>query len=180
MRIQDTTNILLSNEQPAELLRLADKYMEVYRTDKKRFSLTSEHVFLEPVVKYYATRPKAFAAYILKIRDEHAKGGVTYADLNKLYRTVFTRAVQQDRRARADAAVKKAEKKYGPPPTFSERLAWIARREADWAKQRRAFLDEERTARGGKLRREETTELLKSFWADVDASIDIGVPPWGE
>ena len=180
MKLTNATDTLISSRNAAYFLRLADKYMAVYRTDKKRFALVKEHRFLEPVIKYYAPRAKGFAAYILRVRDNYPRGTAEYDALNKLYRTVFTRAVQQERRARADAAVALAEKAYGPPPSFSERLSWIARREADWARQRRDYLSAERQKAGGKLSRDETNDRLAEFWSEIDADIAAGVPPWGE
>ena len=181
MKIADTTNKLVSIGNVAQNLRLADKYMEVYRSDRKRFVLAEEHKFLEPVIKYYATRAKGFSKYILKLRDEYPRISQEYEELNKMYRTVFTRAVQQDRRLRADYALNLAVKTRGDPPSFSERLSWVARREAEWAVGRREHLEKARNAVGGKLSRDETTVVLAEYWAEIDANINnTGVPEWGK
>jgi hypothetical protein len=183
MSLADSTQILLGKQDVAQWLKLVDKYMEVYRTDKHHFSLSEEHRFLEPVVKYYARRPKGFARYILTLRDSYSrKEDNRYGDLNKLYRTVLARTIQQERRARADRAVDMAIEKYGPPPSFSARLSWVARREADWAGQRLEYLANVRQkASDKKLSREETNSLLEQFWLELDDRITTeGVPPWDQ
>lgn len=181
MSINETTARLMREQDVARALRLIDKYMGVYRSDKKQFALPEEHQYMEPVIKYYAERASGFAKYILRLRNAKAHDAGQYSALNKLYRTVFTRAVQKERRARAEKAVRLAEATYGPSPSFQERLAWIARREAEWARGRMEFLENVRQASGkGKLTREEANAAVADYWGQVDADISAGVPEWGE
>lgn len=180
MTLRQSTNWLAERRDAAEWLRLADKYIGMYETDKKRFNLPDDHRQLESIVKKFAGDVAGFAEYILEIRNGFERGTPQYDNLNKLYRGVFTRGVQRERRARADMAVHKAIDQHGPPPSFSERLSWIARREADWADRRLAFLEKVRHSSGyERLSREETNVLLRQFWASIDDEISAkGVPRW--
>jgi hypothetical protein len=179
-RLQEATIWVNQKQDIAAWLGLADKLMEVYRSERSMFRLSGESEPILPIIEKFAYDAAGFADYILTFRDTLERGSSQYQGVNKLYRSVFTRAIQQERRARADLAVAKCIELYGDPPSFSERLSWIARREADWAGQRLAFLDEMRHRHDAKkLSREETNRYLALFWNTINESIEErGVPPW--
>lgn len=182
MPLATARNALLRKPDVCDWVKMADKYMAVYVSDKRRFVLPEEHKELDPIVKHYASRQKDFARFLLELRDAFPRGTAQYAELNKFYRTVLARAIQQERRVRSDRALELAEETYGPAPSFSERLQWVARREAEWASERLDYLAERRRkTTGNKLSRDETNQLLEEFWAMVDHRIEEeGVPAWDE
>ena len=179
--IKDATKALLAKSDVAGWVLLADKYMHVYVANPKSFVLPSEHEILKPLVVYYARNQKKFPKYILQLRDYYdRKTDARHGELNKLYRRVFGRILQRERRERLDTALGQAEAQYGPCPNFQTRMAWCARREHEWAQERLDVLDSYRAKMSnGKLQRDEFNEVVERFWADIDERIARGdVPPW--
>jgi len=94
--------------------------------------------------------------------------------LQRVYRRINGRHVQQLRRSRSNRAVEKAIELFGSVD-YQTRLQWVANLENDWAKRRLVFLDAQRDKfTGGRISVEDRVELLAEFWNDIDTEIYEG------
>lgn len=178
--LRGCTNILLrSPDKLHEWLSIADKHMQTYAEDPKKFLLPRAHVFLLPLIEHYALNLEGFTQYLLGLRDSFDRNSRTYKDVQKVYRRIGGRYIQQQRRERMDRAVAKAEELYGEIP-FMPRMQWMADLEHHWAKRRLSFLDANRKRyEKDRLPAEDRIELLAEFWEQIDSEIYRGdVPNW--
>lgn len=100
--------------------------------------------------------------------------------MQKLYRRVNGRYVQQIRRERASRACVKAEEIFGTTD-YHSRLQWVADLEHSWAARRLLFLDSHREAsKTERIDTETRAELLAEFWDIIDTEVfeGKGLPPW--
>jgi hypothetical protein len=170
----------LGHKDVAAALKRLNQMAISFAKDPSSLKLDKRDAVLQPALKKAAKDVTVLSDSMLEIRDTLGKESSQYKDVNKVYRSVLARAVQQERRERAERAFKAAEAQYGECPSFAERLRWVAALEHEWAGQRMTRLEEfRRKATGMRLSRDETENILDQFWADIDALIDDGdVPPW--
>ena len=173
--VQVTTDALLRNpDKAAELLRLADKYAQAYADEPKTFLLASAHEFLRPIIERYANDLEGFTQYIEIIRDAFDRRSAQWLAIQRVYRRINGRHVQQLRRGRSNRAVEKAIELFGSVE-FQTRLQWVANLENDWAKRRLVFLEAQRYKfKSGRISVEDRVELLAEFWNDIDTEIHEG------
>lgn len=102
-----------------------------------------------------------------------------YKDVQRVYRRINGRYIQQQRRERMDRAVAKATERYGEVP-FMHRMQWMAALEHRWANRRLDFLEANRQRYDNdRLPSEDRAELLAEFWEGIDNEIYEGnVPNW--
>lgn len=177
--IHELTDNLLEDRKVVEWLRLADIYMQSYNKAPKHFVLPRAHAHLKPLIEAYANNLPGFVRYILGVRDSYTHDVAVYDELNRLYRTISTRELQQQRRERVGRAIDKALEKRGRPVSFDTRMRYARMLEQDWGKRRITFLDEHRAkTQRNRLSIEERAELLEGFWKSIDDEIAIGdLPP---
>jgi len=179
-RLRETTEVLLESPDTAtHWLSTADKYMQSYAENPTGFFLPAEHLFLKPLVDAYADNLDGFVEYVRGVRDSLPRDSKGWDRVQRFYRKIMSRSVQQSRRERAERAVAKAEELYGRAE-FHQRLQWIAKLEHHWAKRRLDFLAERREkTENNRLSVEERAELLEEFWDEIDTEISRGeIPPW--
>lgn len=179
--LKNTTDQLLRTpSKVANYLALADKYMQTYKQNPDMFALPKSQSFMQPLIAAYAHDTQGFAEYLIVLRDSFEKGESAWEMVQKQYRRINGRCVQQQRRERASRACVKAEELYGPTD-YHSRLQWVADLEHSWAKRRLSFMEGHRgNFKSGRINTETRTELLEEFWAVVDAEIAEGreIPPW--
>lgn len=172
MSLRETTQAILGADDPAEWLRLADMYIATFNQMPASFVLPAQHAVLKPAIVAFHHDPATFARYIEAIRDQFPPGDKKIG-LHRLYRTVLTRVVQQDRRARMARALVAVEKMIGRPLTTDERERVIHKLEQHWAYRRMQFLKAARSSTAkGRLSSDERAEMLKQFWEEIDAEIE--------
>lgn len=178
--LPECTDILLrSPDKLKDWLSIADKHMQAYAENKKSFVLPRSHEFLKPLIEAYAKNLEGFTDYIVELRNRFDRQSGTFKDIQAIYRRLNGRLIQQQRRARTERAVAKAEELYGEIP-FLQRMQWIADLEHAWAKRRLDFLEAQRNRyENDRLPSEDRVELLAEFWEGIDFEIYEGkVPPW--
>jgi hypothetical protein len=173
--LQATIEIFLrSPDKAAEWLTLADKYAQAYLEDPKIFLLPTAHGFLKPIIERYANDLEGLAQYIETVRDAFDRRSAQWLAIQRVYRRINGRHVQQLRRSRSNRAVEKAIELFGSVD-YQTRLQWVANLENDWAKRRLVFLDAQRDKfKGGRISVEDRVELLAEFWNDIDTEIYEG------
>jgi len=173
--LQATIDIFLrSPDKAAEWLTLADKYAQAYLEDPKIFLLPTAHGFLKPIIERYANDLEGLAQYVETVRDAFDRRSAQWLALQRVYRRINGRHVQQLRRSRSNRAVEKAIELFGSVD-YQTRLQWVANLENDWAKRRLVFLDAQRDKfTGGRISVEDRVELLAEFWNDIDTEIYEG------
>lgn len=182
------TDTLLRN--PGKLgkwLSVADKHMQSYAQEHKKsqaekpitFLLPKAHAFMRPLIETYASNIEAFTEYLIGLRDRFDRNSAAYKEVQKVYRRINGRYIQQQRRERMERAVAKAEKLYGKIP-FMQRMQWMAKLEHQWAKQRLDFLEAQRARHeNDRLPAEDRVERLAEFWENIDTEINEGkLPNW--
>ena len=173
--LQATIDIFLrSPDKAAEWLTLADKYAQAYLEDPKIFLLPTAHGFLKPIIERYANDLEGLAQYVETVRDAFDRRSAQWLAIQRVYRRINGRHVQQLRRSRSNRAVEKAIELFGSVD-YKTRLQWVANLENDWAKRRLVFLDAQRDKfKGGRISVEDRVELLAEFWNDIDTEIYEG------
>ena len=173
--LQATIEIFLrSPDKAAEWLTLADKYAQAYLEDPKIFLLPTAHGFLKPIIERYANDLEGLAQYVETVRDAFDRRSAQWLAIQRVYRRINGRHVQQLRRSRSNRAVEKAIELFGSVD-YQTRLQWVANLENDWAKRRLVFLDAQRDkSTGGRISVEDRVELLAEFWNDIDTEIYEG------
>lgn len=179
--VDKATSILVKNPHSVEKwLNLADKYMQTLTENKTGFLLPKAHDFLKPIVYAYHNNIEGFSLYLIDVRDNFSKEDLTWDQVQKLYRRVNGRYVQQIRRERASRACVKAEEIFGTTD-YHSRLQWVADLEHSWAARRLLFLDSHREAsKTERIDTETRAELLAEFWDIIDTEVfeGKGLPPW--
>ena len=173
--LQATIDIFLrSPDKAAEWLTLADKYAQAYLEDPKIFLLPTAHGFLKPIIERYANDLEGLAQYVETVLDAFDRRSAQWLAIQRVYRRINGRHVQQLRRSRSNRAVEKAIELFGSVD-YQTRLQWVANLENDWAKRRLVFLDAQRDKfTGGRISVEDRVELLAEFWNDIDTEIYEG------
>lgn len=177
MTVQETTDYILNSDKPAWWLKVLDVYVQQYNHMPSSFVLPHEYRILEPVLAAIARKPEKLPAYIKAIRDTLPRGPLAQ-DVNALYRTVMTRIVQQERRARMARALDKAADLFGPLDK-DQRLRYESKLFTLWGRRRQELLSRaaNHTA-SSRLSVEERAEILALFWKDIDDEIEAGqLPP---
>jgi hypothetical protein len=177
MSLQEATEFILDSGDAARWLKLLDLYLGQYLKMPSGFVLPREYAVLAPILAALVKRPEKFPAYILGIRDTLPRGEEVEA-VNTLYRTVMTRYVQQERRARMAAALDKAVELYGPM-SRDQRLRYESKVYTLWGRRRTELLKRAAKSTGrGRLSVEERAEILALFWKEIDNEIAAGdLPP---
>lgn len=180
--LERLTDELLGNHHAAECLRLADDYIQMYHRTGDKFILPREHAKLRPLIEAYADDLEGLVHYVLGVRDTLSQDSVAHAELHKLYRTVSTRLLQQERRARINAAVDKAVSMAEGPVSYDTKFAWARRIEQEWGRRRLDFMAElRRKTKRNRLSVDERSEALAQFWKNIDWEIKRGeLPPMEE
>jgi hypothetical protein len=160
-------------------LNVVDKHMQSYDQAHQVVLLPAGHDFLQPLATMFVRDLGGFADFILELRDSFDRKSRHFVDLQKLYRRVNGRHVQQARRERMARAMEKAEELHGPVP-YPKRIQWMTDVEHAWAKRRLAFLNDIRKKSGEQhLATEDRAEALLEFWEIIDTEIFDGrLPPW--
>lgn len=160
-------------------LNVVDKHMQSYDQAHQVVLLPAGHEFLQPLATTFVHNLGGFADFILELRDGFDRKSRLFVDLQKLYRRVNGRHVQQARRERMARAIIKAEELCGPVP-YPKRIQWMTDVEHEWAQRRIAFLADVRKRSGEQhLATEDRAEALLEFWEIIDTDIHEGrLPPW--
>lgn len=175
-----TTGVILRNpDKVAEWLNLADKYMQSYVADPKIFLLPSAHKVLTAIIATYANNLEGFIQYIIEARDSFDKSSSQWLSVQRVYRRVNGRHVQQVRRERSYRAIEKATELFGPIE-YHARLQWVSDLEHEWAQRRLLFLDGQRASfKNDRIPATDRIEMLFEFWNDIDTEIFEGkIPNW--
>lgn len=178
--LPECTNALLRNpDKLRDWLSIADKHMQTYAENPRTFLLPRAHEFLKPLIEAYANNLEGFVEYLVGIRDCFDRQSAAFKDVQAIYRRVNSRYIQQQRRARMDRAIVKAEELYGRIP-YLARIQWVADLEHAWASRRLDFLEANRRRyKSDRLPSEDRVELLAEFWEQIDNEIYEGkLPPW--
>ena len=179
--IRDCTDVLLKSPSSiSKMLSAADKHMQTKMADPDMFLVPKVHEFLVPVIDAYSNDAQGFIDYIVRIRDNFDKSDKTWADIQKVYRRVNGRTVQQIRRERASRACAKAQEIYGETD-YHSRLQWVADLEHEWAGRRLEFMQAHRSRyKSDRLDTETRADVLEDFWAIIDKEIEEGrnISPW--
>jgi hypothetical protein len=165
-------------DHAAELLDMADRYIDLYNEGPSRFILPSDHAMLAPLIGLYAAKPIGLVGYVRGVRDSFPANSAIYQPLHKLYRRLSGRYVQQVRRERMNRAMAKAIELYGDAPYQTKRV-WLDKLERMWAQRRLRHQTMHRTGRS-RLSRDELSDVLAEFWDMIDAEIEAGerIPKW--
>lgn len=171
--------LLKDPDKICERLNVVDKHMQSYDQAHQVVLLPAGHEFLQPLATTFVRDLGGFASFILDLRNCFDRRSRHFVDLQKLYRRVNGRHVQQSRRERMARAMEKAESMYGPVP-YPKRIQWMTDVEHGWAQRRIAFLAAIRKKSGDKhLPTEDRAEALLEFWDIIDTEIYEGsLPPW--
>lgn len=173
------TDELLSNHNAVKWLRLADSYIQMYNRSPSDFVLPRSHLKVKPLIEVYSDDLAGFVRYILGVRDSFPPASIAYSELHKLYRTISTRALQQERRHRLTTAVEQALKTRGKPASAETKQAWARKMEQEWGRRRMQRMAEARAGTSAnRLTVDERSQVLEDFWAEVDGEIARGeLPP---
>lgn len=171
--------LLKDPDKICERLYVVDKHMISYDQRHQAVLLPSGYEFLQPLATAFVRDLGGFAYFILELRDSFDRRSRHFVDIQKVYRRVNGRHVQQARRERMARAMEKAEELYGPVP-YPKRIQWMTDVEHGWAKRRLAFLNDIRKKSGEQhLAAEDRAEALLEFWEVIDTEIfDGDLPPW--
>lgn len=172
------TDALLTNHDAVRWLRLADNYIQMYNKAPRYFILPRAHARVKPLIEVYADDLAGFVRYILGVRDSFPADSRSHGELHKLYRTVSTRALQQERRYRLNLAVERAVQLRGTPATTETKQLWARKMEQEWGRRRMQRMASVRAMTTRKrLSVDERTQVLEDFWAEIDAEIARGALP---
>ena len=138
MNVREATDFIIASESPARWLTLLDMYIHQYNQIPAAFVLPREYEVLLPLIQVLARAHKKLPEYIRNVRDELPKD-VRRDGVNALYRTVMTRYLQQDRRARVSRAVDKAITLWGPL-TREQRVRYESKLYTLWGRRRQELL----------------------------------------
>ncbi len=174
-----TNTLLRSPDKLRDWLSIADKHMQTYAENPSTFLLPRAHEFLKPLIEAYALNLEGFTEFLVGIRDCFDRHNAAFKDVQAIYRRVNGRYIQQQRRARMDRAIAKAEELYGRVD-YLPRMQWMSDLEHQWAKRRLDFLEANRRRyKQDRLPSEDRVELLAEFWEQIDTEIYEGkIPPW--
>lgn len=181
MDLRKTTYALMRSPDLVLKLRLADSYLVTRNRMPDLFSIPAEHAELKPIIDAFATDQIAFAEYIKAIRDEFSKEikGDTYVQLNTLYRSIYSRAVQLVMRARVRKAVltllPELEFKLGRPVNYDSQQKVAKMLQRWWRLWRLDTMATERNSLSKKrLPRDDVQIVLDSFWTAIDKALAKG------
>jgi hypothetical protein len=153
----------------ADLLPLAERYP---------LSATGEWAWLNPMLWKARHDPAKLRTYLSLVslrREDSALSRVRLGGkASTAQRPAYQNALMRERRRRAAlaAAVENARRPASQQLTGASRAQFMARMEKEWSAGRRAFLDAERRAAGGRLTKARERELIAEYWAQVDARLD--------
>jgi hypothetical protein len=150
------------------MLRLADRYITQFTEMPENFVLPREHVTLKPIIESFHDSLADFVAYVRAIRNN--LDGVEKSQVHEFYRTVYTRYVQQTRRARIEKALKVIEKTLGRPLDAEEKQRVARKLEQHWQARREMLRRANKGTPHG-------AGLFETFWEQVEKEIDEGDLP---
>lgn len=167
---------LLDSRDPAEWLRIADDYLELYSRNPTSFRLPKDHLRLKPLIENYAYDPAGFVEFCLRVRNDCV--GESYKRVHEVYRRVMGREVQKQRRARLTTGVSLIEQELERRFTQNQKVYVAAWLEQYWGKERLDRLDESRRmTTGSRLSTDVRSDICNAFWAEVDANLKNGIVP---
>lgn len=171
--------LLKDPDRICERLNVVDKHMQSYDQQHQSVLLPAGYEFLQPLATVFSRDLGGFASFILDLRNCFDRRSRHFVDIQKVYRRVNGRHVQQSRRERMARAMEKAESMYGPVP-YPKRIQWMTDVEHGWAQRRIAFLAAIRKKSGEQhMPTEDRAEALLEFWDIIDTEIYEGkLPPW--
>ena len=171
--------LLKAPDKISERLNVVDKHMQSYDQQHQIMLLPAGYEFLQPLATAFVRDLGGFGTFILGLRDSFDRRSRHFVDIQKLYRRVNGRHVQQQRRERMARAMGKAEALYGDV-AYPTRIQWMTNVEHKWARRRLEFLTGVRDRSGEQhLSTEDRTEALLEFWDKIDTEIYEGdLPPW--
>jgi len=175
MSLHSATKAVQQSSNPAEELRLADRYIYLYNKAPKRFLLPTEHTYLKPIIDVYAGNLDGWREYIkgfweYAVSRYGPNSGISIG-IYEFSRTVDIRYAQQLRRIRLNRAAEWM-KQTRPDLDAETRRVWLRRLEQEWAAERLEFLRQARASKGDGLTEEERTDVLNRFWATLDERLD--------
>jgi hypothetical protein len=171
--------LLKHPDRICDRLNVLDKHMQSYDQQHQTVLLPAGYDFLQPLAAAFARDLGGFSVFVLGLRDSFDRRSRQFVDIQKLYRRVNGRYVQQSRRERMARAAEKAEQLFGPVP-YPQRIQWMTDVEHGWAKRRISFLKVARKTSGEQhLPTEDRAEALLEFWDNIDTEIHDGrLPKW--
>lgn len=169
------TGWILTQKDQASWIKIADVHIQSMQQLGSKFVLPVEHHVLKPFIDRFKDDGWGLAEYILRLRDM-SNDKDQKRDLHELYRTIMTRFMQQDLRARTNRAVERYQKDNNKVFSAIEKQAYKNKLNAVWALGRLEYM---KTCRGTKKRltTDERAIALKEFWATIDEKIDNGDIP---
>lgn len=176
----DASYKIIEASDPAEELRMIDRYRQLWEDDPERFLLPRKYAHYAPVLAAYAGKPDRFRQFVRALRDEaHNRYGAAsaqYENLQRLVRVLDVRAAQHRRRERLSAAAAWFRAQY-PQRTTEERQRWLRKLEQAWKHERLELLRSSLARRGKRLTVAEKQELLDHFWQQLTERIERGELP---
>jgi hypothetical protein len=177
MDLKTATVDLLRQHDIAEQIEVCDAMIRAYNKVPDRFVLPRQFAPLYPIISQFAGDPNGWANYIKILRD--AVEGSAYDKLHEVYRTISTRALQNERRTRLRKALALLTKMLdaagaqGPYRSYSEQLILGRKIELMWKDRRTAALADARAEyRAGRQPMEDKQALLAQFWQTIDTEIE--------
>ena len=178
MSLDKFRTLLLKQANPEKTIRLADHYIRQYDELKDEFVLPKEHATVAPAIEYFVGDLAAWVGFVRGIREDLPKGSLQHRGVHNIYRTLYIRITQQDRRTRLDAAVAQAVKKKIIPNNYDVKLRYVKKCTQVWQQRCASYLKAHRIeTESGRLSTEEREELLEEFWKGIDTEIKRGELP---
>lgn len=176
----EATDFLLQSNDPSDDLLMVETLMDNVRQRGTEYEISRTYLHLVPFVEAYTYNMVGWLKFVRSVRDDiasiYGRGSAKYMGMQKFFRTLEVRYVQQMRRERLRQAVAWLEVEH-PGLTTEQKKLWCKRLEQLWMKQRRAWLAAHRKQHGKRLNLDEQREVLDAFWADVDDNIKQGNLP---
>lgn len=178
----DASQKIATCENPAALLRRADRYITFWEKDPDNFVLPAKHADLAPVLAaFVGGKHERFRAYVRAMRDEvraiWGASSTQYDGMQQFVRTLDVRAAQRMRRDKLSRAAEWM-RQTRPDIDADARSVWLRRLEQTWAQERLDALRQRAvSAHQNRLSVEEKREVLDEFWASIDARIESGDLP---
>lgn len=117
--------ILFNDSTPAELLVLADEYMQLRLKLGSKFELPAKHAFLKPVLEDFTQDLGGFLKFVASVRDDLPRRSAAQKDVQTLYRKLVSRHTNQCTRKILAKCVEKALAKGIIEDTHRKATVWV-------------------------------------------------------
>lgn len=164
---------LKNPDERVEVFMLADKYLQAWDLmGAKAFRLPREAVKCKPIIECFAGDPRGYADWLRTMRNTYLprRGNDAANALAKLIKVVDLRGIARDTRNRENLALTLALKTGIIQDTPEAKRRYIKRIQKVWGAER-----VRRIPTG--FSQEERSELVKEFWAEIDAQLERGEVP---